>query len=186
MNVYDFDKTIYKNDSTADFYFYSLRRHPKVLLYLPALTLGYAKFYIFKKGTKTAFKEKVMKFASCTDLEKDLRDFWSSHKHLIKDYYLKQQREDDVIISASPEFLLRPICDELGIKHLICSRVNPKTGKFTGLNCHGKEKVVRFEELFSKDSVDEFYSDSLSDTPMAEIAKKAFLVKGDKITPWPL
>ena len=29
MNVYDFDKTIYDGDSTADFYLFSLRRHKK-------------------------------------------------------------------------------------------------------------------------------------------------------------
>ena len=27
MNVYDFDKTIYDGDSTADFYLFSLKRH---------------------------------------------------------------------------------------------------------------------------------------------------------------
>ena len=35
MNVYDFDKTIYRGDSTKDFYFFLLRRHPVLIRYLP-------------------------------------------------------------------------------------------------------------------------------------------------------
>ena len=33
--------------------------------------------------------------------------------------------------------------------------------------------------------IDKFYSDSLSDTPLAELARAAFLVKGSQILPWP-
>ena len=89
-----------------------------------------------------------------------------------------------MIISASPEFLLAPICKKLEIKHLIASKVDSKSGKYSGVNCHGKEKVRRFYEEFSDGEIDKFYSDSFSDTPMAEISKKAFLVNGNKITEW--
>ena len=63
--------------------------------------------------------------------------------------------------------------------------VDPKTGKHTGLNCHGEEKVKRFYQMFPNAEIDEFYSDSLSDTPLALEAKRAFLVKGDQILDWP-
>ena len=33
--------------------------------------------------------------------------------------------------------------------------------------------------------VGEFYSDSLSDTPMAKLAQRAYLVKGSEFFPWP-
>lgn len=32
MNIYDFDETIYDSDSTKDFYFYCLKKYPKILL----------------------------------------------------------------------------------------------------------------------------------------------------------
>ncbi|MDO5124546.1 MAG: HAD-IB family phosphatase [Eubacteriales bacterium] len=184
MNVYDFDKTIYKSDSSADFYFYSLKRHPSILIFVPEVIIGFIKYYVFRKGTKTQFKTHVMKFASRVNLQKDIENFWKSHKKKIKKFYLENQRDDDVIISASPEFILEPICKELGIKHLICSQVEPATGEFQGLNCHGKEKVRRFYEIFPQGEIDEFYSDSYSDTPLAEIANKAFIVKGEKLSPW--
>ncbi|MCD8027027.1 MAG: HAD-IB family phosphatase [Clostridiales bacterium] len=184
MNAYDFDKTIYDGDSTADFYIFSLKRHKKIITQLPSLICAFVKFYVFKSGTKTQFKETMYRFLKFCDIEKDVKDFWSTHRKKIKNFYINQQKDDDVIISASPFFLLEPICSEISIKHLIASRVEPETGKYTGINCHGTEKVKRFYEKFGKVKIDEFYSDSYSDTPMAQIADKAYIVKKDKIIDW--
>ena len=60
MNVYDFDKTIYDGDSTADFYLFSLGRHKKILTLAPSLFGAFVRFYVFKKGSKTEFKEKIL------------------------------------------------------------------------------------------------------------------------------
>ena len=184
MNAYDFDKTIYNGDSTADFYLFSLKRHKKIFLLAPSLLGAVTKFYVFKRGTKTQFKEVMYRFLKNCDPEKDVSDNKKKKEKNIKGFYLRQRREDDVIISASPVFLLKPICDRLGIKHLIASKVDPHTGKYSGENCHGEEKVRRFYERFGHVEIDEFYSDSHSDDPMAEIAEKAFLVKGEIIEEW--
>ena len=88
------------------------------------------------------------------------------------------------MISASPEFLLKPICARLGIRHLLASRVDPKTGLYTGANCHGPDKVVRLKEAYGIDHCDKFYSDAYSDQPLADIADEAFLIVKGKITPW--
>ncbi len=184
MNVYDFDKTIYKNDCTADFFLYCLRKHPRIFKILPSIFSGFLQHYIFKKCTKTEFKEKIMQFVRYINFEKDITDFWKKYIRKIKKFYLNQQKQDDVIISASPGFILEPICNELNISNLICSRVDVKTGKYIGVNCHGTEKVVRYREVYENKPVQEFYSDSKSDTPMANISEKAFLVKGNKIIPW--
>lgn len=184
MNAYDFDKTIYNGDSTADFYLFSLKRHKKIILLLPSLLGAFLKFYIFKIGTKTEFKEVMYRFLRYCDIEKDIKDFWDKNENKIKDFYLKQKKDDDVIISASPEFLLKPICNRLGIKHLMASCVDKKSGIYSGINCHGKEKVRRFYEVFKDGTIDEFYSDSYSDSPLAEIAQTAFMVKGNDIFKW--
>lgn len=183
MNVYDFDNTIYKGDSTADFYLFSLRKHPSIIKYSPSLLTAVLKFYLFKKGTKTEMKEKMYRFLAKIDPEKDVKIFWDTHEKNIKEWYLNQKKDDDIIISASSEFLLKPICKRLGIKNLIASQVDIHTGKYSGINCHGKEKVRLFNELYGGE-IDEFYSDSYSDSPLAEISKKAFMVKGDKIEEW--
>ena len=103
---------------------------------------------------------------------------------LIKSFYLKQKNYDDVIISASPTFLLEPICRRLNITYLIASKVDKHTGKYTGINCYGSEKVRRFKEIFPNQSIDNFYSDSLSDAPIAKLAKHAFLVSKKHIKNW--
>ena len=184
MNAYDFDKTIYDGDSTADFYLFCLKKHKSILLLAPSLLFAFCRFYVFKKGTKTEFKKKMYRFLTKCNTENDVAEFWDKNCEKIKDFYIKQKKSDDVIISASPEFLLAPICRKLGIRYLIASKVDSKSGKYSGINCHGKEKVRRFYEEFKDGEVDEFFSDSLSDTPMAEISKKAFLDKGNKITEW--
>ena len=184
MNVYDFDKTIYNGDSTADFFLYCLKKHPKIAILFPSILAGFVKFYVLKIGTKTQFKQKIMRFVKYIDYKKDIEDFWNKKESGIKDFYKAQQKEDDIIISASPYFVVEPMCKTLGIKHIICSPVDKTNGDYTGENCHGKEKVVQFNIKFPDSTIDEFYSDSYSDTPLAEIANKAYMVKGDKITPW--
>jgi HAD superfamily phosphoserine phosphatase-like hydrolase len=181
MNVYDFDNTIYKGDSTADFYIFCLKRHKKIAALAPSLLKAVIKFYVFKRGTKTDMKQVMYRFLTKIDFKQDLGDFWESHIGNIKPWYLAQQKPDDVIISASPLFLLTPACERLGIKHLIASVVNPETGVYTGINCHGEEKVRLFRERYDGE-IDSFYSDSHSDDPLARISKKAYLVKGDELT----
>ena len=185
MNVYDFDNTIFEGDSTARFFMFSLKRHPKIFGKVPSIIKAYTRFYLLKKGTKTEFKQTMYRFLTCIeDIDAELREFWEFNAERIKPFYLRQQRSDDVIISASPFFLLFPICKKLGINHLIASEVDPHTGVYTGENCHGEEKVRRFRECFKNAEIESFYSDSYSDTPMAEIADKAFMVKKDMVTPW--
>ena len=184
MNVYDFDKTIYDGDSTADFYLFSLKRHKRIVTLAPSLFGAVVRFYVFKKGSKTDFKQVMYRFLRFCDIDRDVSDFWEINQKKIKKYYLEQKKSDDVIISASPEFLLEPIADKLGISALMASRVDKHTGIYDGVNCQGKEKVRRFYEKFPDGRIDEFYSDSYSDSPLAEIADKAYLVKKEELTEW--
>ncbi len=184
MNVYDFDKTIYDGDSTMDFITWCVKKKP---LLIAKLVSGVPAFgaYLFKQCDKTQFKEKFYSFLSgLSDASLWADAFWELHQENIKDWYLDQQQEDDVIISASPEFLLRPICQRLGIRHLLASRVDKDTGMYLGENCHGEEKVRRFRKAFGDAEIDAFYSDSLSDAPMANLSKTAYLVDGDLLIPW--
>ncbi|MBR3994745.1 MAG: HAD-IB family phosphatase [Clostridia bacterium] len=185
MNVYDFDKTIYDGDSTFNFYKFCLKKKPWLIFRLWRVFVPFA-MYLLGKGTKTAFKEKIFQsFQPKIDSEKYLSEFWKTNVKKIKKFYLDTQREDDIIISASPYFIVKPCIDMLGIKYLYASNVDEKTGKYDGINCHGEEKVRRFEEAgFCRNDIEEFYSDSLSDSPLAEISKKAFVVSGEKLTPW--
>ena len=183
MNVYDFDKTIYDGDSSADLIKFALFRHPAALLTVPSMGI-YGLGYFLGLCKKERFKEKAFSFVRFVpDMDKLLDEFWSKHRHKIMKWYLEQKSEDDIIVSASSRFALEPVCRHLKVK-LIATDVDSRTGKFTGLNCHGEEKVKRLRSIFPEAEVDSFYSDSRSDTPLAKTAKKAYIVKRGKLAPW--
>lgn len=184
MNVYDFDKTIYDGDSTLDFYFFSLKKSPMLIRFLPIQIIGFIK-YMFGMYSKLQFKEKFYSFLKgIKDVDSMVELFWNENQDKIKDWYLKSKEESDVIISASPEFLLNTICRRIGIKHLIASEVNKNTGICEGENCYGEEKVLRFKKYFEKGEIKKFYSDSLSDAPISLMASERYIVNGNNILPW--
>ena len=185
MNIYDFDKTLCRGDSTAAFLKYSFCKYPALVRFLPGMGLAAAKYYLLKQGTKTQMKQKFYRVFTGYDAESLAEEFWSKNEDRIFHWYPDQQEESDIVISASPEFLLRPICAKLGIRHLIASRVDPKTGIYTGENCWGPEKPIRLKEEMGITHCDKFFSDSYSDQPLADIADEAFLIlKDGTIAPW--
>lgn len=183
MNVYDFDKTIYDGDSTVDFYIYCIKNSPRLLIYFPRQVFALLK-YLFKIHNKTEFKEQFFTFLNgINDVDTYIYDFWTKQDKKIASWYVSQKESTDVVISASPEFLLKPITQNLGID-LIASLVCSNTGKYTGLNCYGEEKVKRFFEKYPDAVIENFYSDSLSDEYLAKIAKNSYLVTNGKINNW--
>ena len=181
MNVYDFDKTIYPVDSTFQFYRWCFVRYLGVWLEIPAAIWA---FFCMgtKLKTKTQSKQIFYRFLRHVPADAPER-FWKEHIQDVCPWYLAQRRTDDLIISASPEFLLRPVADALGFA-LMASPVDQATGRYDGENCHGAEKVRRYREKYGDAPVEGFWSDSRSDTPMAELAAEAGLVKKDGIIPW--
>ncbi len=184
MNVYDFDGTIYDGDSSLDFYKFCVKRHPCLLRYL-----GIQVFSFLFNGIgivdKTKMKSMWFSFLkSVPDVDKELLLFWDCHINHIKPWYLQYQKNDDVIISASPGFLLVECCNRLGIRNLIASEVDRKTGSFLSENCHDQAKLRFFNKKYPAGNIDNFYSDSASDYPLAKLAKRAFRVHKDTITEW--
>lgn len=185
MNTYDFDQTIYEPDSSYSFVMYCLRRHTRaVLRVLPGVAAASVKYFLKCVDTKT-LKEQVFSFLPyLEDVDGVVAQFWAEHWKGIGGWYLAQKKDDDIIISASPEFLLKPVAEKLGVR-LIATRMDKRTGKIDGQNCHDAEKVRRFREEYPGAHTEEFYSDSLSDSPMAALADRAFLVSKGSLSPWP-
>jgi len=185
MNTYDFDKTIFYPDSSACFYRYCLLRYPAAVLpTLPKsawMALGYARGRVEAR----VLKEQLFSFLkNMNDVESVVGDFWQKNERRIGEWYLRQKKSDDLILSASPRFLLAPVCDKLGVA-LIATEMDRHSGRIEGANCHDAEKVSRFYQAYPGGHTEAFYSDSLSDSPMAAIADRAFLVKKHRLYPWP-
>ena len=185
MNVYDFDHTIYDGDSSADFYWFTLGKKPYLAALLPLQVWGMIR-YLFGRVSKETMKEAFFVFVRCIQVHAMVSDFWERNRAKLKPWYLAQKKDSDLIISASPEFLLEPVvCGYVGVR-LIASRIDPLTGKYDGRNCYGEEKAARLRALYPDAVIDDFYSDSLSDAPLARIAENAFLVRKDRIIKWEL
>ena len=183
MNVYDFDGTLYNGDSSIDFYFFSLKKKHTIIRYVPKQAAGFL-LYALRQINKKELKERFFCFLCEIDGEQYAEEFWRKNSKKIRTWYLGRQCPDDTVISASPEFLLQPICRSLGIKHLIASSVQITTGRFLGENCYGIEKLRRWKEASNNSVIDYFYSDSYSDEPLALFAKNAFLLQNGVLKPW--
>ena len=183
--VYDFDNTIYNGDSSIDFFLFCCRRHPSCLKILPGFLISALRYRCGQK-TKEEMKSSYFRFLSyIPHLENELETFSEIHICRIKSFYRNKNHEQDIIISASPEFLLKPICKLLGVPVLIASEVDCKTGEFLGKNCYGEEKWNRLCQMFGESvEIEQFYSDSDEDLPLARRAKKAWKVHKSDITEW--
>ena len=134
-NLYDFDHTIYRGDSTIDLYVYSLIHNLNIAKYLPFQIYHFV-LYILGIEEKKIFKGNFLIFIKdIKDLDILINNFWSKNSKKIKSWYIQQKNKNDIIISASPDFLLKTIATQLGCSALIATRVDIKTGKIIGENC---------------------------------------------------
>lgn len=183
VNVYDWDKTIFPVDSTAAFIRWCFRRHPLRMLRILRVVPVLPGFFLHRVS-KTRMKEKLYGFLrGIPDIDAEVQAFWDANFHRVHKWYLAQARPDDIVISASPEFLISVPAGRLGVR-LLASRVDKHTGKTTGENCSNVEKVRRLREAYPDVTIAKFYSDSYIDDPLAQIADEAFLVRGETLLPW--
>ena len=113
-------------------------------------------------------------------VEQLVDDFWDRYYARIKPWY--QPESDDVILTASFGLMVGKACRRLGVRNLVASEVDVETMRVTYLNFN-TNKARRFRELYGPDAVvDEFYTASKVDQPMIDMARPAFMVKGDTIT----
>lgn len=129
-------------------------------------------------------KQRYYAFFRGIDATDMVERFWDEAMVRIRKWYAGMHREDDLVITASPEFLIRPICDRLGIRNLIASQVDMHTGRTLGPNCRDWEKVVRYRAVYGNTPIENFYSDSYADSPLARMAAKAYMVVDGEIVDW--
>ena len=185
MNVYDFDDTIYDGESSLHLFFFYLKKKPTLLRYMPKVLKAFIRY---KKGL-VSIDEMLNEYAPMIESmidevvgPNDAKEFWDKHMKNIKHFYKEIQQEDDLIITASPEFTIKEVCDRLGIKNFLCTTYNESTGKID-IICLKQNKVKAFFENYPDCEIENFYTDSpKNDKPLIDIAKHAFIVDGQKIT----
>lgn len=186
MDAYDWDKTIFARDTTSSFYFFCCRRNPRLLRYLTtAVPIAFR--HIRKLPPIPKVKQEFYRFyAEVPDVAQAVREYWKKNEHLIGYPSMPvDPQPGDVVISASADFLLREMCEKRGLI-LLATQIDPQTGDRISPDCFDFEKVRRFRAEFGDDAcIENWYSDSITDAPMAALARNAFLVKRSGLTPWP-
>ena len=186
MNVYDFDGTIYHPDCTIHFALWCARRHPK--LWFTFVPKAVKNLIQYKRGKLPRYKMEREFFSflgMIDDFEIQIERFWDKNEKRISAWYLAQKKPDDLIISASPDCIIAPIAKRLGVRHM-ASEYDRELGVFTNNLMFAKEKA-KYMIDHGFPVIDNFYSDSLSDTPIALCAEKAHLItnKAQKVNDWP-
>ena len=100
-----------------------------------------------------------------------------------------RERGDEIlIITATNDFITRPIADLLGVETLIATTAEFANGRYTGrckgTPCYQYGKVERINEWLLKNrkslSDSYFYSDSFNDLPLLELVKYPIAVAPDE------
>lgn len=184
MNVYDFDKTIYKKDSSIKFFLYCLTKKPILFFHLVFMfvLLFFNKLkWISTKNYKEKYFSFLKKFNNVDDL---VTQFWKKEIENVNAWYYDVKQDDDVICSASPEFLVKgcmSLINENAI--VVATKMEISTGKIDGENCKGEEKCLRIKSALNLEGdvvFENAYTDSLSDFPMLDLAKNKYIVCGKK------
>jgi len=185
MNCYDFDKTIYRYDSSLKFYFYCLRKKPKMIFHFIKTLFLYICNMIGLLATKS-FKEKFFSFLKYfNNIDEIVEKFWDKNISKINSWYFENCKDSDIICSASPKFLVEPAIKKINKNvTVIATNMDKTSGKITGENLKGEEKVKELCKILNvqKDflNFDEVYTDSLSDFPILDLAKNKYIVCGKK------
>lgn len=182
VNVYDFDKTIYPGDSMVDFYIYNVLRNPLLLRFLPSQLWHITKFGLGREDRTTVKTNFFRYLKGVKGLSFKVDMFWDARLSKLEGWYTKKDHSSDVILTASPEFLIARVAKELGVSKLIATKMDPATGKITGQNCYGEEKVRRLQAELPGVKVAEAYGDRDSDLPVLRLAEKPFLVQHGNVT----
>lgn len=186
MNVYDFDGTIFYSDCSIGFALWCMKRHPKLwFTFLPGMIKS---LIMHKLGILPNYLLQRKMFSYLTmidDFDIQIELYWDKYENRISAWYLAQKRPDDLIISASPDCIIGPIANRLGVNYM-ATEYDREYGVFMNNLMYAKEKAKYIID-HGFPVIDNFYSDSLADTPLALCAEKAHLVKDHATTvvDWP-
>lgn len=186
--LFDFDGTITHKDAFLYFLTFAVNRFslilgfavlsPVIFLYLTKiLSNSRAKEIVLSYFFSGMPAEKFQKI--CEDFNNQIIPGLLKEEAMRKLNWHKSQGHEVVVVSANFEHLLKVWCAQQQIK-LISTCVEIKdgkvTGKFSGGNCYGEEKVNRINQQFALKEFKEIYAygDSKGDMPMLQLAHHPF------------
>ena len=178
--VFDFDGTLSASDSNYEFFKYCFKHSMRPWLFIPCVIAGAVGARLNRGGiwwrqTIRNFltPQMINDFASkCIREHKKNRFGWAAAQ-VAKE---KAMGNKVVLISASPDYLILELVNDMKFDAIMCSRMNKdKPYKYEFL-CWGKNKVIALDNWARQHkyipNVVRAYSDSCYDMPIMEIAKE--------------
>ena len=183
MNVYDFDNTLYKGESTVDFAFFMMRRNPRIYTWIPTIfwNLLMYKLCLTEKNEMQRILNDFLKvlIQDDYDLTEMVQAFWKKNESRLNMALIRRIRPEYVILTASPDFMMDVIGKRLGTEHILCSKVDIPTKTIRYLN-YGTNKVRYFRKVCGSTPVRRFYTDSFNDQAMMDLAERVYLVENGR------
>ena len=185
MNAYDFDNTIYDGESIYDFFIFCIKKDKTLLKYFPIVLFRMIEYKLNLLKIEKIYETCeliINSFLIKIKINEDelIKEFWKINHKKIKQNFLTMLKEDDLIITGCPNFLINYIKDELKVKNIICTDFDLKNKKVNFI-CFGKNKVVAYKEKYNNKKINKFYTDSLSDVPFMKLANEVYLVNKNDI-----
>lgn len=162
--VFDFDRTLIEKDSMVIFLFrYFNFKSFKNMLRFVKLFFETALFFL-KIYSQIKYKEKFLNSILISSKTKDLNKISLDSSNYLIEYIfpqalskikkLEEEGYELVLLSASPDFLLKNIASKLGFSKLIATKTNIINKKIiVEKNCYGKNKLKMLLDEYNKGDV---------------------------------
>ena len=187
MNVYDFDKTLFWGDSEDRFFDFLEQKKGY------AFHVARFHFYEFladhKLIRKTWARQRqyrvLIRINKKDNLDRLLEEYWDEVEQYLMPWYEAVKRPDDIIASGTPRFIMEPILRRMGLKNLVATEMDTRTGRITGHFAVAEGKLENYLKQYKKEDMENFYSDAYSDHFLADIAEHAYIVdEHGELTDW--
>ena len=180
MKVFDFDSTIYRGESPVDFSFFMIRHNKKILRYVPRIMfslVSYKLHLISKEKLEALCSEFIENTLDDPDsLDEFVSRFWATHAHKLNPSIVKLIDSSDVIITASPTFLINGVSDLINTKNILGTEIDLEQKKLIWFN-FGDNKIDRYRSIYGNSQIDSFYTDSFYDEYLMGISREVYIVR---------
>lgn len=200
LAIFDVDFTLTKRETLVEFYFFMMKKNPKLIRYLPKSIFS-SVFYVLKIHDASKLKKTFIRFIDGieeNEMKKIVKEFYEKRlsKILYKDAIdtikkMKAQGYKIYLISASAEFYLSELYNIGEVDKVIGTRFTLENGlhrnEIFGENCKGEEKVKRLKEVLKNENIQVdfensyMFSDSLSDLPLFNLVGHPYLINYRKV-----
>lgn len=179
MKVFDFDNTLYHGESSIEFGFFLMKKNIKVALWIPKMLFGLLRYKMCLISREEIMNQTddFMKIiiSSKKEVEDMAFEFWEKNEKYLHKELIEKIEADDIIITASPSFIIEPLKNKLRTSNIISSEIDLANKHVVNL-IFGEHKVKAYREKYGETPIDCFYTDSYNDKSLMDISKTVFLV----------